>query len=1333
MHVRHCPAKIPQVLRQTLRIDDAEWSLRWSEDLEPAVRDGEALRPELVTALSGALLLHGAGRWRTTLDVASTLFAVAIDEDAREISLGSPRFATEQLLCWILRQPSAAPPDLTELVAAWQQASADAAPRLIDSVAAQSGLDAVLARTAEVWPTLVARVGAEAARLHSAISRHNPSLSERLSQAGLEACARSGVLRVDLLRVVAALPALEHDTSGSEVTRLLAESLTGMVDASARLRAGSEHEGEESDQPLPRGLELLGRCLVALIAGGPASWVAGLTRKSVRQLARFFIAGEDVAAAQPTLARLRATGRDATLDQLGELVVSESEAEQYAERVLALLEGVAKANGAVRNDADLPRAHVSVKTSALCSDFNGDDPDGTWQRVGPRLVRILCRAQALGACIQLDAEHRSVRDLNLEMLRRALIGTPELQSWRDVGIVVQAYLRDSPQHFSEVVELARQRGVVMPVRLVKGAYWDAETTEAAAQDFLAPQWLNKAETDAAFELLTLRALEAADAVQLCIGSHNVRDHVFAHAARELVYPDAPRLEHQVLHQSYEALSRALAAAGMVVRHYVPVGSLLVGMAYLVRRILENSSQVGVLTLARQGTPLAELLRMPGDVLDDALPRRDDLNQAEPPDAMPPFRNVAPARLYLPPHRAALDRALAELRCLQWLPDQRTVARHGPREACPSPSDPRRSLAETRQCVQPDVRPAVARAMASAWLYRPAADRAVPLLRAAERLRTQRMDVAALVAAEAGKARAEALADVDEAIDFLQFYARQALDLRPEQQPLGIVAVIAPWNFPLAIPAGMVAGALAAGNAVLLKSAEETTLCAEILVGVLRDAGVPEDAIQHLPGEGLEVGGVLLSHPLVCGGMFTGSAEVGQSVWVRMLRKAHGRALNRVVAEMGGKNAILVTATADLDEAVSGCLVSAFGHAGQKCSAASRILVDQRVMRAFAGRFAEAAGELRVGKAEIPGTRVNPVIREAERDRLREAAQTAAAEVTALGGRVLVDRSQEQVEAAWTVGPVVLEFANSRIPQESLARRELFGPIVHLIPYEDLGHAVRLANQTPFALTGGIFAQSDADITYLTAHLRCGNLYVNRAITGARVAIEPFGGFGLSGTGPKAGGADYVAAMTLLPTVRAPLDEETLNLIENRTSRPGTRADIPDDASLDDVLLAGLAATLRQQPEPTRAIPGQQTWQTWSLPRGKVLVLAGHSRPLPGTLGHAQAAWQMGNDVEVLTMSTAAFATWHHLSRYPVELVRERRRLEEVLCGPEWATIVLDGDATDWAAISDWVMQIPQDATQLRNIVLGASPLPPLGDLLKQHGHARTIARQTMRHGAALVV
>jgi RHH-type proline utilization regulon transcriptional repressor/proline dehydrogenase/delta 1-pyrroline-5-carboxylate dehydrogenase len=1369
--------EIPRVLSLQATVRGRRWLVRASQDLQALLLTPEStIQPSLQRALDLALAAPGSGPWRTVLDLAGALLSVAVDESQGWILLGSPRFATEATLVHALRHTPrldtryrAPLSELEALVAGWNACQAEHAPLVVHT----AGLHLTdVVDPQGPWSLqhadLLVRTEQRAAAIAPDLRAYHPTVLERLSQTGLDWNARQAILRIHLLRFVAALPSLDHDRHGSEVQRLLAETLRRMLADSGKAR---DTQATGDRQALPEWMEAGARLVLWLVRVLPVLWVAGATRRAVRTLARIFIAGEDIERAGPALQALRDTGRDATLDQLGELVVSEAEADVYRDRVLELVRGLhlLYPTGET-NAAGIERAHVSVKVSALCSDFNPDDPDGTWRRVGPRLLAILREARLLRVFINLDAEHYHVRDLNLRMLERAL-AEPDLRAWSSVGIVVQAYLRDAPAHLQAVLTLAKTRGVRMPVRLVKGAYWDAETTEAAAHDHLPPQFLNKAETDAMFQMLVLRILAHATELQLCVGSHNLRDHCFAHEARDLLHPHAPPVEHQALHMTYEALSTALAKQGWAVRNYIPVGSLLVGMAYLVRRILENSSQVGVLTMARAGHDTDDAMLPPGRALrrlqDAGQLERDGLVQADAQGSLPPFRNVAPVRLYLTEHRQALDAALLGRRLLAGL--------QGEGKACRNPSRPDEILARLPERTAADVDPAVrkARAAQQAWARKPVALRAMVLLRTAERLRVQRHDFAAVVALEAGKARAEALADVDEAIDFLQFYAREAIRIETEEQvePVGVVAVVAPWNFPLAIPCGMAAAALVAGNAVLLKSAEQTPLVVELLTRLLHEVGAPPEVFQHLPGDGLEVGQPLTQHPDIDGVVFTGSRPVGTLLYRTLATQG-----KLAVTEMGGKNAIIVTANADLDEAVSGCLQSAYGHAGQKCSAASRILVDERIAPQFLERFAGAARDLQLGPAETPGTRVNPVISREDQHRLREAARACGDEARQAGGRVLVDRSEDPgIDGSFAVGPCafLLPAQAGMLPQ-SLAQRELFGPIVHVLPVRDLDQAVDLFCGTEYALTGGIYAQSQDDIDSLSERLLCGNLYVNRPITGARVAVEPFGGFRMSGTGPKAGGREYLAVFYRHPVVTAPPDAEALAVLRDlERLEPGEtpvhHAPWPDVSPADGLRLAvdlresvaklaellpseavhaaGAVADVAVQQLPglwdksdgNRMIPGQDSFNRWSVPRGPVAVLVGRRVPGTSTVAQVTAALATGNPVRVLACSKAALRTWQAVAevlgagdRLEVRAIGSGEALAEALADPRLATVVIDGAAVDWSAALPLACAVPPGQDHLRAIRL-AQGSRRAEALVRDHLHCRSFAVHTMRHGAPLAL
>jgi len=1359
---------LPEVLTLSCPIGGAVWRISGSADLAAAFAPEGSVDPALAVKLGHELAASTAPRWRAVFDQGGVLLSAACDRDARAVAVGSPRFSHEAFLCSAAalgqgcadRERREA---LAALVEAWRTTPLGAGPTDLDRfdrAVREIGVDPV-ALAAD--PSLDAATRALAARLERAMAAHWPSARERLSQWGLVLATDVALLRVHLLRFVSALPALDHDVDGSEVARLLRETLRRMQEGHDLARARGD-----AALALPVAIALAVRAGLAVTALLPAGWIGRAARAATRLVARTFIAGEDIGRAGPALIALRATDRDATLDQLGELVVCEREADQYRDRVLAMIAGLAQHRGA-RNSAGIPRAHISIKTSALCSDYDPDDPDGVWLRVGPRLQAILVAARRAEVFVHFDAEHYHVRDLTFAMMARALDDTAELRKWRDVGIVVQAYLRDAAEHFCAVFEFVRRRGVPMAVRLVKGAYWDAETIEATAHDHLAPQFLNKAESDAAFQALCLATLAHGDHLQLCVASHNLRDHCFAEAARARLFPTAPPIEHQALHMTYEALSTGMAKVGWAVRNYIPVGSLLVGMAYLVRRILENSSQVGVLTAARHGVDLDALLEAPRAAVAAARAGPtwarhallDDCDGA-------PFRNVAPVRLDLADHRDRFNRAIAAFAPLEFgAPD-----RGGPRASVVSPSDGA-VVGSVPTATADDVACAVGAAVEAfpAWSARPAGVRAVALVRAGERLRAERLDWAALVCHESGKSRGEALGDVDEAIDFLHYYARQAL-VAPGHGGLGPLAVVAPWNFPLAIPVGMVAAALGAGNPALIKSAEQTPLVVERLVALLRGCGVPAGVVAHLAGEGPAVGAPLVRDPRLAGVLFTGSQAVGCLIHQTVAPRPAGERASRVVAEMGGKNAIIVTATADLDQAVAGALRSAFGHAGQKCSAASRILVDARIAPAFCERFAAAAADLRVGEATAPGTRINPVVSLDERDRLWRTAREVCNEVVEVGGRILVNRATGPL-----VGPLVVEVpARAALEPEGWAQREIFGPVVHVVPCADAAEMVEVWRSPAFALTGGIFAQSQDEVDWLSSQAWVGNLYINRPITGARVAVEPFGGFHMSGTGPKAGGPGYLPALRAHPVEAVQIAPEARAVIAglpatgSPTAVRGPAARLApistlvaaelarrrawEAATTDAVVRARIGAAVTaavrvigralEDGVANRAIPGQTSVNREFAAKGPVAVLAGSAAPTACALVQAWAAVCAGCKVEVLACAQVAAAAWRRSAHAIGESAPGALTVRDVTDGgvlaahlrrTDWATVVVDGTPALWARALHVALAVAPGDRHLRQLIAAGSW--PDGDdpadAVRTHLHVRTVVENTMRHGAELAI
>jgi len=872
--------------------------------------------------------------------------------------------------------------------------------------------------------------------------------------------------------------------------------------------------------------------------------VAGFLRLAVRYLGRRFIAGATPAEAACAVRRVRRAGLTATLDLLGEACVSDDEAAAYQARYLALVEQLSPAARAWPAQAGLdaapwgalPRVNVSVKLSALSPYFDPIDPAGAADTVKTRLRPIFRAAQTHNAHIQIDMEDHRLKDLTLQVFTE-LCAEPEFRSNRNVGIVLQAYLLEAEADARRLVEWALQRGAPITVRLVKGAYWDYEVARARLEGWPIPVYAVKSQTDACFERLTRYFLERANTVDLVLGSHNIRSIAYAAACREAMGLPPKSVEYQVLYGMAAPLARALSEQGERVRVYMPFGELIPGMGYLVRRLLENTSNESFLRrgFADGESPDALLAPPQAGAPAEAAPAPAAPGSRR--DALPPFANDPRADFALAIERDRFAEALAGVR--------RQFGRFHPlviggrsvetpdRLASLNPSRPGEVVGWAASATAADVDEAVAAAERAFpdWRDRGVRDRAQLLHRAAVILRERRTDLAAWIVHEAGKPWREADGDVIEAIDFLEYYGREAMDLQAPRrlgefpgeinlylrEPRGVVGVIAPWNFPLAILTGMTAAALATGNTVVMKPARPTPVIAAYLVAILEEAGLPPGVVNYLPGPGEVVGDRLARHPAVRMIVFTGSREVGARLYGLAAQTVPGaRHLKRVVAEMGGKNAIVVDDDADLDEAVQGIVASAFGYSGQKCSACSRVIGVGRAYDRLLARLVEAVRTLPMGAADQPATVVGPLIDQAAQRRVqhyiaagRSGARPALirdvpADLGSLGG--------------YFVPPAI--FADVP-PASPLAQEEIFGPVLSVMPAKDFEAALALAMDSDYALTGGVFSRSPTNLRRAEEAFRVGDLYINRGITGAIVGRQPFGGRQMSGVGYQAGGPDYL--------------------------------------------------------------------------------------------------------------------------------------------------------------------------------------------------------------------
>jgi RHH-type proline utilization regulon transcriptional repressor/proline dehydrogenase/delta 1-pyrroline-5-carboxylate dehydrogenase len=862
---------------------------------------------------------------------------------------------------------------------------------------------------------------------------------------------------------------------------------------------------------------------------------ASVARRNITRMAQQFIVGSSAQEAVDGLHRLWRQGSAFTCDLLGEKTVTEAEADRYAARVHELLTALLDAapswapdDHLERDDiGPLPRVNVSLKPTALASLYGPLTREEGLAQAKARLRPLLRLAAERGAFVYFDMEHYDVKDLTLELFRD-LLDEPGLESL-EAGIVVQAYLTDSVDDVAELIAWSSFRPRPITIRLVKGAYWDAETITSKAEGWEPPVFQDKAETDANYERCTRLLHDHHGEVRAAFGSHNLRSLAYAvEYARSKGIPDTG-YEVQMLYGMAEPIQAAIRRLGLRLRIYAPVGELVPGMAYLVRRLLENTSNESfVRARFAEGRDLDELVKAPAvDRISVRGPAavRPDTNLRKP----GPYHHEPHAEWRRGEVRAAFGAAVSHARLGIDVPaviDGRRVHTRARIESV-DPAAPSTVVATSASCGREEADAAIAAALRQVerWRETPAAERAAVLFRAAAWMRARRNELAALLLYEAGKPWKEADGDVCEAIDFCEYYGREMLRLDAgglvesppgehnvlRYQGKGVAVVIAPWNFPLAIPTGMTVAALVAGNTVILKPAEQTPAIAYRLVEALEAGGLPPGVLGFLPGIGEDVGAYLVEHPEVSIITFTGSKAVGLSIVKAAAAHAPGqRHIKRVVAELGGKNAFLVDNDADLDQAVPAIATSAFGFAGQKCSAASRLIVVGDAYDATVERLVGYTSQLRIGHPRSPSVDVGPVID-------AEAWKRIGGLVEHAEGTVYL-RRDDLPDDGWFIGPTIVGDVSTA---SSLACDEVFGPVLTVFRADDFEHAVALANDTDYALTAGVMSRSPANIRYAADKLRAGNVYINRGMTGAVVGRQPFGGYGMSGVGSKAGGPDYL--------------------------------------------------------------------------------------------------------------------------------------------------------------------------------------------------------------------
>lgn len=918
-------------------------------------------------------------------------------------------------------------------------------------------------------------------------------------------------VKVQMFRFVDVLPMLRTSTSVTQHLHEYFEDVRQHLPWAARF-------GLDLSQPNT----ILGRA------------IAFNARRNAERMARRFIAGTNVNEVFETVTRLRTEGFAFTLDLLGEAVISEPEAEKYQQAYLDLIAELApkvqvwQDNPRLDRDSHgtIPRVNTSLKLSALFSQFKPIDPVGTAEGVKDRLRPILRAARQHETCVHIDMEHYAYKDMTLEIFQQILM-EDEFRDFADVGIVIQAYLPEAEHDLHQLRDWAEKRGTPVWIRLVKGAYWDFETVAAKSRNWPIPVYQQKWESDLNYERQTRFLMENHRWLRPALASHNLRSLAHGLAWANHYHVPKNEFEIQMLYGMGTEQAQLFAESGYRVRIYTPFGELIPGMAYFVRRLLENTSNESFLRASFvEHVAVEDLLMKPADVAKKPQPA--------PVIEAPRFENEPATDFSKPANREAMQRELTHIakllgRDYSLIINGRNVDTKA-RLSSRNPSNKSQIVGHAASATPDEAVQAIAAARAAfpEWSRMETQYRAEYMELTAAELRRRKFTLAAWMVYECGKPWAEADADVAEAIDFCLYYAAEMrrlsvprqVDLPGEEntlshRPRGVTVIIAPWNFPLAILTGMTVAALVTGNTVIMKPAEQSPVIAAKLMEVFQEIGFPNGVVNFLPGVGEEIGPELVGSPDVDVITFTGSRTVGLAInQLAAVTDDRQKSVKRVVAEMGGKNAIIVDDDADLDEAVLGVMQSAFGYSGQKCSACSRAIVLSSVYDEFLNRLVAATSSLKVGPAVDPGTSVGPVIDEEAFNRILSYIEIGKQEARlALGNDV-----GTLAQTGYFIGPHI--FADV-LPSSRLAQEEIFGPVLSVMKAKDFSEALTIANGTDYALTGGVYSRSPSNLKRARNEFIVGNLYLNRGITGALVERQPFGGFKMSGIGSKAGGPEYL--------------------------------------------------------------------------------------------------------------------------------------------------------------------------------------------------------------------
>jgi len=973
--------------------------------------------------------------------------------------------------------------------------------RMIDEKAAIDGLIA----QSRIDTDLRQRISSRGVELVERIrERDDPGMMELfLSEYGLSTdegvalmCLAEALLRVPDDETIDAL--IEDKIAPSEWGKHLGQSHSSLVNAStwALFVTGKVLDDERSS-----GMASILRSAIKRM-GEPV--IREAVTRLMKVLGQQFVLGETIEKAMKRARSQEEKGFTYSYDMLGEAACTRHDAQRY---FLSYSDSITQIAKAKLGDDIRENPGISIKLSALHPRYETINRQRVMDELVPRATSLAILAKSAGIGLNIDAEEAGRLELSLEVIE-AVLANPDLKNWDGFGVVVQAYNRCAPYVLQWIYDLAKRLDRKVMVRLVKGAYWDTEIKHAQVEGFEDfPVFTQKAATDVSYICCARMLLQMTDRIYPQFATHN------AHTVASILEmaDDASKFEFQRLHGMGEALHETVfERQGTRCRIYAPVGAHKDLLAYLVRRLLENGANSSFVN----------------QIVDETIPPYDV--------ASDPFEKVGandnsivvkPTELFMPDRlnskgfdledAVTLEAVLASIgkfKHTTW----KAITGTGETIDVTNPANGE-LVGSVQQANTNDVE--VAAKKASAWHKTSPQKRGDILRKAADLYEEQASEIFALLMREAGKTLKDCVGELREAVDFLRFYAGEGE--KYPNNPAGIFTCIAPWNFPLAIFTGQISAALAAGNGVIAKPAETTPLIANLAVDLLHKAGVPKSVLQLLAGTGQEVGAAMTSHPRVAGVAFTGSTATAQAINRNMAGNLAPSA--PLIAETGGLNAMIVDSTALPEQAVRDIIASAFQSAGQRCSALRCLYLQRDVADIFKTMLFGAMDQLHVGDPTDPKTDVGPIIDQAAKARIDahiEQAKSAGQFIKQL------DAPQEGT----FIGPAVIEVSGIAEIKE-----EIFGPVLHIATYEadELDAVIAAINATGYGLTFGFHSRIDDRVQHVIDRIDAGNIYINRNQIGAAVGSQPFGGDGLSGTGPKAGGLKYIRRFMKPEVIFAP--------------------------------------------------------------------------------------------------------------------------------------------------------------------------------------------------------